>query len=149
MDLDLTVVKVREDGLGGKSEGGLADSSAVPCVLSTTGSLVGGSDVIANCILVGHSVKYECVTEARALGKFGAALVWSDFTDAVPVLSFPLEGGWTTSSWRPLRTPWQSLGVFSGPWDVNAVRFKHDHLPESLARRPLECSPLDVAVDSG
>jgi hypothetical protein len=36
-----------------------------------------------------------------------------------------------------------------GPRDVNTVCFRDGELPESLVRRPLKCSLLDVAVGSG
>jgi hypothetical protein len=41
------------------------------------------------------------------------------------------------------------LGRLLGPRDVNTVHFSEKELPESLVRRPLECSLLDVAVGSG
>jgi hypothetical protein len=42
-----------------------------------------------------------------------------------------------------------AVGRLLGPRDVNAFCFNEKELPESLVRRPLECSLLDVAVGSG
>jgi hypothetical protein len=41
------------------------------------------------------------------------------------------------------------VGRLLGPRDVNTVCFSQGELPESLVRRPLGCSLLDVAVGSG
>jgi hypothetical protein len=42
-----------------------------------------------------------------------------------------------------------TVGRLLGPRDVNTVIFNGRELPESLVRRPLECSLVDVAVGSG
>jgi hypothetical protein len=51
-------------------------------MLSTTGPRVGGSDIIANCILSGHFVNYEGVIEARSLGQVETTPVWSGLASA-------------------------------------------------------------------
>jgi hypothetical protein len=42
-----------------------------------------------------------------------------------------------------------SVGLRLGPRDVNTICFNERELPESLVRRPLDCSLLDVAVGAG
>jgi hypothetical protein len=42
-----------------------------------------------------------------------------------------------------------AVGRLLGPRDVNTVNFDEGNLPESLVRRPLKCSLLDVAAGSG
>jgi hypothetical protein len=42
-----------------------------------------------------------------------------------------------------------TVGRLLGPRDVNAVCFNEKKIHESLVRRPLECSLLDVAIGSG
>jgi hypothetical protein len=42
-----------------------------------------------------------------------------------------------------------AVGRLLGPRDVDAVWFEGRNLPESLVRRPLKCSLLDVAIGSG
>jgi hypothetical protein len=42
-----------------------------------------------------------------------------------------------------------TVGCLLGMRDVNAITFSESELPESVVRRPLKCSLLDVAVGSG
>jgi hypothetical protein len=101
----------------------------------------GGNGRNVNALIIGVTSAIESASGASALSGFrlawgtsGELLVHDELNDiAVAAASSDLA----------------MVGRLLGPRDVNTVCFNERELPESLVRRPSECSLLDVAVGSG
>jgi hypothetical protein len=113
------------------------------------------SDILAKCIVAVDADKGRChhllnsgVTSGIESATFASALSGFRFawgTSGEVLVHDRVNDFAAAAASSDLAT----VGRLLGPRDVNTVCFSEEELPESLVRRPLECSLLDVAVGSG
>jgi hypothetical protein len=121
--------------------------------ISAGGSLTEESGILAKCIATIDSkepggaigaqtvnFKVEAVPVASALSGFGDSLR--------KARGLPVDETLDDLAVAVALNDIATVGRLLGPRDVNTM-FRGKCLPESLVRRPLKCSLLDVAVGSG
>jgi hypothetical protein len=152
MDASCNSGRVVDEQSQGLADPEALESTAVMALAPP--SRIGGSEIVMNCIVIGDSedpggltligVDNEvAVTPVASAGSgFGVALRKAR---GLPIDEIPDDLAMAAAS-----NDLAAVGRLLGPQDVNAVCLNEKELPpESLVRRPFECSLLDVAVGSG
>jgi hypothetical protein len=124
-------------------------------ILSSAGFHTGAPDILTNFMsaidgekdqglntwIVGFISTIDSASVSSALGSFGIA--WRNASD------LRVEGTLDELAVATASNDIGAVGRLLGRRSVDAVHFNEKELSESLIRRPLECSLLDVAVGSG
>jgi hypothetical protein len=143
---------VRNDELGGARRPDVLRSTVLAA--SGAGSVTGVPGILARCIATVDSKKPGGAGDVQMVdSQVEAAVVasaLSGFRDSLrKARGIPVDGTQNDLAATAAVNDLAAFGRLLGPRDVNRISFNEQELPESLLRRPLACSPLDVAVGSG